>query len=76
MNKEGIEERDDDMLSELRIWAESVRLTKQESAAIQHAVMDGDRHRKWWLERMSARIDRSVARTQRRIDLALARNGS
>jgi hypothetical protein len=79
MSKDGFERNgnlNEEKQSELDDWAALARLTKQDSIAIRNAVLNAGKHDDWWLERMSARIDRTVARTQRRIDQVLERIGT
>jgi hypothetical protein len=64
-------------LRELEEWVSFVQLTKQDSAMIIADVLNGEKQDNGWLDRMSASIDRTVARSQRRIDQLLTHcNGS
>lgn len=71
-----IDERAGEWLPELGEWASFVRLTTQDSAMIIANVLKGEKQDDGWLDRMTARIDRTVARSQRRIDHVLTRIGT
>ncbi len=65
------EERVGERLPELEEWASIVQLTMQDSAMIIANVLNGDKQDDGWLDRMTARIDRTVALSQRRLDRLL-----
>lgn len=65
-------ELEEDM-PDLLAWMGSVQLTEHEAESIKNSILAnvaGDRDS--WLERMSARIDRAILRSQRRIDQTVA----
>ncbi len=76
MSKDGFVRNEalvDEWLPELEEWASFVQLTQQDSAKLIANVLSGGKQDDGWLDRMTARIDRTVARSQRRIDHMLTR---
>lgn len=65
------EELGEDM-PDLLAWMGSVQLTEHEAESIKHSILMNVAGCDSWLERMSARIDRAIVRSQRRIDQTVA----
>ncbi|WP_274365879.1 hypothetical protein [Paenibacillus thermotolerans] len=53
-------------------WVKSVQLTEHEAQSIKKSIFEDETGYRIGLELMSTRIDRAVARSQRRIDQAVA----
>jgi hypothetical protein len=73
LSKEWDDAEEEELMPDLLAWAGSVQLTEHEAASIRNSILENvTGYPKGWLERMSAQIDRTMARTQRRIDQAVA----
>lgn len=66
-------EAEEDLMQDLMAWADSVQLIEHEAASIRDSILENDTGmHKGWLERMSAQIDRTIARSERRINQAVS----
>lgn len=64
---------EEDWMPDLMAWADSVQLVEQEAALIRASILENvSGTNKGWLERMSAQIDRTLARSERRIDQSVS----
>jgi len=63
---------EDKLPTSLLAWIGSVRLTEREAESIRNSILEDAADREDWLERLSARIDRSLARLRRRTEQAAA----
>lgn len=56
----------------LAAWADRMQLTDGEAAAIRQAILATDPvPRDYWLERLTSRIELTMARNRRRLDQAI-----
>lgn len=63
------DDTEDELAQDLLDWAGSDQLTEHEAASIRNSILENiTGHHIGWLERMTAQIDRTTARSQRRID--------
>lgn len=64
---------EDTLMSTLLAWVDNIQLTEHEVESITKSILENSTgYSKGWLELMLTRIDRTIARSQCRLDQSLA----